>query len=919
MKKIFLALTLCALLLFSAASATQAFPLPPEAPNDVGVNLALVGRYTLDGWGRLNNLAAQGDYLYLAAEKYLVILNVANPTQPEISARLNIRNGEVEKLDVNGDYAYVSVYTLSPFGGYTYMICRVDIHDPALPVVQGCIDGGYGTFISSGNFVYELSGFGVHVIDFSDPNTPQEIGYVETSTFYLVPGALAISGSYLYAVGPYELAIVDISNPALPQRLSLEMLFQSSGEMAISGDYAYVADSNGVAIVDISNPASPSRIATVSENNLDEITINGNHLYVRTSGEGEAIKIYSLSNPEAPVLVGQYPSTSALKHIALSGNYAYLLEENVGINVLDVSNPASPQPAGTIPSSYSRAVDVKPIGDLTYVTLLKNGVVGTLAIFDTSNPAQPVLVNDTGITGTYFLDNAGDYLYLSAIHGMPGVYHRATNIVDIADRLHPVLVGSYVYNFGPYYDDELAVSGAYTLGCSNVIVPQVHAGALDIIDFSDPTSPSYAKQYPIAGLCGAIKISGSYAYVGNFADTGTSGNHGLEILDITEPINPTNVADYIVDGGGVTAVVLVDHYAYLQPRNSLPEPLDVQIVDISDPTQPFLAGTADISIANWTILAPDQLAYSYTDTELTLINISDPLHPLVAGTYMIDPAATHTPQTANPQAGEDTLYMAAGENGLLVLQHTATLIAGQVTHPNGQPVSGVQISAGSGLTAATGADGGYTISGLKTGAYQITPTMTGGAFWPPVRQVIVPSLEQSEQDFTLLPLPVSTTLVSGSITTTLAYTDLQGLVTSLTFPPYTFPYPVSLVLTPSLPLDKFTGLDRVFTGHAFELQVYPLGQAPAGPQFTNPITTPITATVSIDYLDLDLGGVTDEQLLTLHWWDGSAWVEAATTCSPASTPVIDSTGNRLVMPVCRSGLFTLLGPTNTIFLPLITR
>ena len=534
-----------------------------------------------------------------------------------------------------------------------------------------------------------------------------------------------------------------------------------------------------------------------------------------------------------------------------------------------------------------------------------------------------MLVKDTGIPSLGIRDASEDYLYLTSrltngLDGLSSPDDRTLRIVSLADPLNPTLIGTYSDgSFGPYYG--LAVSGTHLYGCYTIYF-HYYLGALDIIDISEPASPAYVKQDLTAGLCRSIKISGSYAYIGNVADPiGPGDIYGLEILDISNPISPTKVANYIVDGGGVTAVVLVDHYAYLQPRNSLPEPLDVQIVDISDPTQPFLAGTADISIANWTILAPDQLAYSYSDTELTLINISDPVHPFVAGTYQIDPAAAHASQTANPQAGEDTLYMAAGENGLLVLQHTATLIAGQVTHPNGQPVSGVQISAGSGLTAATGADGGYTISNLEIGAYQITPTLTGGAFWPPVRQVIVPSLEQSEQDFTLLPLPVSTTLVTGSITTTLAYTDLQGLVTDLTFPPYTFPYPVSLVLTPSLPLDKFTGLDRVFTGHAFELQVYPLGQAPAGPQFTNPITTPITATVSIDYLDLDLGGVTDEQLLTLHWWDGSAWVEAATTCSPASTPIIDSTGNRLVMPVCRSGLFTLLGPTNTIFLPLITR
>jgi hypothetical protein len=50
-----------------------------------------------------------------------------------------------------------------------------------------------------------------------------------------------------------------------------------------------------------------------------------------------------------PVLIGQWPGrprASALS-VAVSGNYAYVAAVGAGLQVIDVSNPANPQPRNT--------------------------------------------------------------------------------------------------------------------------------------------------------------------------------------------------------------------------------------------------------------------------------------------------------------------------------------------------------------------------------------------------------------------------------------------------------------------------------------------------------------------------------------------------------------------------------------------
>ncbi len=58
----------------------------------------------------------------------------------------------------------------------------------------------------------------------------------------------------------------------------------------------------------------------------------------------------------------------------------------------------------------------------------------------------------------------------------------------------------------------------------------------------------------------------------------------------------------------------------------------------------------------------------------------------------------------------------------------------------------------------------------------------------------------------------------------------------------------------------------------------------------------------------------------LYYWDGAAWVDAATTCTPHSTYTRNLAANQISLPVCHLTQFALFGrPTPGLYLPLVTR
>jgi hypothetical protein len=227
---------------------------------------------------------------------------------------------------------------------------------------------------------------------------------------------------------------------------------------------------------------------------------------------------------------------------------------------------------------------------------------------------------------------------------------------------------------------------------------------------------------------------------------------------------------------------------------------------------------------------------------------------------------------------------------------------------------GVALELGSKYSATTDADGNYLLAGLLPEPLVLTPHLQSYAFVPVSRAIRIPLPDNQQENFIVLPGPVSATLApSGALWLpyTLTYTDTQGLPTHMRFPLDSLEGATRLVVTPTL----VTGAPGwAFARHAFELAAYREDELQPAPTFDRPVT------VTLQYSDMDISVILDEEELALFWWDGTTWLDATDTCSTIpAIPSHDLDDNVLRTPVCRAGLYALLGPVRQLYLPGIVR
>ncbi|MCZ8242017.1 MAG: hypothetical protein O9323_09605, partial [Microcystis sp. LE19-131.1A] len=351
----------------------------------------------------------------------------------------------------------------------------------------------------------------------------------------------------------------------------------------------------------------------------------GNYAYVADYYLG--LQIIDISNPAAPTLKGNYDTSGYANGVQVVGNYAYVADNYSGLQIIDISNPATPTLKGNYNTSgFANGVQI--VGNYAYVADSGSG----LQIIDISNPATPTLKGNYGTSG-----------------GALGVQ----------------VVGNYAY-----------VADNYS--------------GLQIIDISNPAAPTFKGNYDTSGPARDVQVVGNYAYVAD-------GSFGLQIIDISNPAAPTLKGNYNTSGSAYD-VQIVGNYAYVADYEG-----GLQILDVSDFTNPSTSTvTLAVSPSSVTEDGTANMVYTFTRSGVTT-------NPLTVN-YTIGGTATNgTDYTSIPTS---VTFAANSATATLIVDPTA-----DTTVESNETVA---------LTLATGT--GYTVGTPNTATGTITNASATGQY-----------------------------------------------------------------------------------------------------------------------------------------------------------------------------------------------
>jgi hypothetical protein len=285
-------------------------------------------------------VAPQDDQAYLGVGARLVVLDVSDPAAPSELGRSVALPDFVHDVAVSQGHAYLA----TGWGG----LLVLDVSDPASPLIVGQYQADApvtGLALNEATAYLAAGEAGLLVVDLSDPSAPHLAGALDT------PGsatAVVVSGSTAYlADGAGGAWVVDATDPAYPVGSNLYELLDSS-------DPALLLDYNVSDSLHVHDVALKDGLLYASVGRED------------TSPFNKGMRVFDVSDPSRPEVVGSYLDHELNSHVAVSGSQAYTANRSgypsdaFSLNVLDISDPTDPGWAG----GYSTDLEIFDLAKL---------------------------------------------------------------------------------------------------------------------------------------------------------------------------------------------------------------------------------------------------------------------------------------------------------------------------------------------------------------------------------------------------------------------------------------------------------------------------------------------------------------------------------------------------------------------------
>jgi hypothetical protein len=473
----------------------------------------------------------------------------------------------------------------------------------------------------------------------------QEIEYLSSILHCGEIESIVASGEYAYCSTRSYMLVLDISDPTAP--VFVRAIPEFRGDRTIlKGNYIYSAryydDATEVLIIDISTPGFPTLAARLP-GSAHDIYIDSTLAYIACSGLG--LKIVDVTDPYSPQILSSIESNDMAKGVAVSGDYAYIADFDTGLTVINVADPYAPFFVSNC-SGNGRFIGIAVSGQYAFVTSGYSDV--DLYVYDIADPISPQyiggLILPTGAADGIFIE--GNYAFVN--HSSLG--WGAVYIIDISDPVHPEIYSQYDSVGYPRAvfkaDSSLFISGLNRFGQAGSY-GLVHI--LNIADLSRPVLRGTYRESPNASVDN-FSVCGDYVYTGGYL---------LNVIDISNPAAPSVIGQLATyDPEDIWAL---GDYLYLLNYGAL------RVYSIANRTEPQLMGYCYMQSMPIDFFIEYPYAYIVDERRgIVIVDISDPAQPDSVGSYL---------------AQEYLDYVAVDGNYAYIIENHVGLLVLDITNP----------------------------------------------------------------------------------------------------------------------------------------------------------------------------------------------------------------------------------------------
>lgn len=354
-----------------------------------------------------------------------------------------------------------------------------------------------------------------------------------------------------------------------------------------------------------------------------DVAVDGRVLHVL---DGRELFCRDAWRPTTMPLLGQLYLGVGANALAVDGGLVVVAMATSGLRIVDATNPAAPVQVGTL--AMAAAVDVVMAGRMAYVV---DGI-GSLKVVDLGNPAAPALVMSVTLPAAPTrIARDGDVLVV-------GMGSFGLGTLDITNLAGPIITG--------YALTTSSVLAVEVLG--NRAFATTAASELRVYDISGNGSATLITALPTVDACTVVRTDGDYLYA--------AGSTRLERWRRPYAAQPEAAGTYAT-GGAARGLALGGRYAYLAATNVralelvVPAPFGpraqvpgvntaindlhrdgdllavamsggLALVDVSDPSAPFVESMVDISSVSAARLAGNQLVYVSSEYGLVVTDVA---------------------------------------------------------------------------------------------------------------------------------------------------------------------------------------------------------------------------------------------------------------------------------------------------------